>query len=277
LAKALRLDAELVRRGLVRSRSEAKLAIEAGRVLVGGMPAARPATMVTHDDALALTGPPRRFVSRGGDKLDSALSRLEVRVAGRRWLDVGASTGGFTDRLLEGGALEIVALDVGYGQLDWSLRTDDRVTVLERINARNLTPEHLPWPPDGIVADLSFISLTVVLPALARVGTAETDYVLLVKPQFEVGRSEVSRGGVVRDPALWHAALQRVVDTGNELGLGLAGACPSAPAGPAGNREFFVHFRRGARTAPGSLSSVVTEVTVNNQAGEEAPGGTERP
>lgn len=213
--------------------------------MVNGMPVERTSALVTASAPIVLRGPGRRFVSRGGDKLDAALKRLSVAVAGRRWLDAGASTGGFTDRLLQGGAEQVIAVDVGYGQLDWSLRNDPRVVVLERTNVRRLTSDMLPWRPDGVVADLSFISLTLVLPALVEVAVPEADFVLLVKPQFEAGRAAVSRGGVVRDPEMWARAMRKVASTGAALGLTLVGAAPSELPGPAGNREFFVHLRRG--------------------------------
>ena len=227
------------------------MAIAAGHVTVNGLPATRAATMVATDSPIDITQPVSRFVSRGGDKLDGALQRLDCRVAGRRWLDAGASTGGFTDRLLQGGATAVIAIDVGYGQLDWRLRNDRRVHVLERTNVRNVEPGDLPWAPDGVVADLSFISLVTVMPALVRVAAGDADFVLLVKPQFEVGRENAGRG-VVREPRLWRAAVENVVRAGAEVGLGLAGATCSDVAGPKGNREFFVHLRRGA-TAPPSV------------------------
>jgi 23S rRNA (cytidine1920-2'-O)/16S rRNA (cytidine1409-2'-O)-methyltransferase len=232
-----------VRRRLAASRTEAQRAIEGGLVEVNGIRASKASTLVPEGAALRLLGPPSRFVSRGGEKLDAALARFDVEVEGRRWLDAGASTGGFTDRLLRGGARQVIAVDVGYGQLDWRLRNDGRVIVLERFNIRHLTPDDLPWHPDGVVADLSFISLTLVIPTLVELTGAEADYVLLVKPQFEVGREAVGKGGVVRDPNEWRAALGRVVGAAAGQGLALEGVCASPLAGPAGNREFFVHFR----------------------------------
>jgi 23S rRNA (cytidine1920-2'-O)/16S rRNA (cytidine1409-2'-O)-methyltransferase len=228
---------------------------------VSGLPVRRPSALVTADGAIAIAGAPTRFVSRGGDKLDGALARLGVDVAGRRWLDAGASTGGFTDRLLQGGADAVVTVDVGYGQLHWRLRNDARVVVLERVNVRHLRPEQLPWRPDGVVADLSFISLRTVLPALRRAAAEGADHLLLVKPQFEVGRSSVSRGGVVRDPALWTRALEGIVACARDLGLGLAAVAPAHPPGPAGNREFFVHLRAGAAAAAGAIADAVQEAS----------------
>jgi 23S rRNA (cytidine1920-2'-O)/16S rRNA (cytidine1409-2'-O)-methyltransferase len=216
--------------------------------------------MVAPDDAIALVGDAKRFVSRGGDKLDGALQRLDVIVEGRRWIDLGASTGGFTDRLLQGGADAVCAVDVGYGQLAWSLRNDDRVTVIERVNARELDVGGVPWPADGVVADLSFISLTLVLPAMVRIAAPNADFVLLVKPQFEVGRGEVGKGGVVTDPGLWRGALERVTNAAAALRLGLVDAVPSPLVGPAGNHEFFVHLRSGARGDQAVLARAVEEV-----------------
>ena len=214
-----------------------------------GLPATRPATLVAPDAPIVVSGEARRYVSRGGDKLDGALGRLRIEVRGRRWLDAGASTGGFTQRLLEGGALAVAAVDVGYGQLAWSLRRDQRVVVLERTNVRRLRPEQLPWRPDGVVADLSFISLRLALPTLADLARPDADLVVLVKPQFEVGRDRVGRGGVVRDPALWRSAMEGVAAAAAGSGLGVVDAVPAVPAGPAGNREFFLHLRRGATPA----------------------------
>jgi 23S rRNA (cytidine1920-2'-O)/16S rRNA (cytidine1409-2'-O)-methyltransferase len=208
--------------------------------------------MVSPDDPIAIAGPATRFASRGGDKLDSAIERLHLDVAGKRWMDAGASTGGFTDRLLQGGATGVVAVDVGYGQLDWKIRNDERVVVLERTNVRKLTAGDLPWRPEGVVADLSFISLTLVIAVLADLATPEADHVLLVKPQFEVGKEAVGKGGVVRDPELWQGAIEKVVAAGGAHGLGLVGTSLAEPPGPAGNREFFVHMRRG----PGDASSI---------------------
>ncbi len=228
--------------------------------MVNDMPATRAARLVSPDDRIAVADAGQKFVSRGGAKLDGALARLDVMVFGKRWLDAGASTGGFTDRLLQGGATAVCAVDVGYGQFDWRLRNDERVVLLERTNVREITPDDLPWSPDGVVADLSFISLTLVLPAFRRVAVDDADFVLLVKPQFEVGKSEVGKGGVVRDPKLWVAAITRVVDRAEELGLGLRSVVASDVPGPAGNREFFVHLRAGAVVTAGLIEAAVAEV-----------------
>lgn len=246
MATRVRLDRELVRRGLAPSREAATAAIRDGRVLVAGAVAAKPSTLVSAADPLALAGPARRWASRGGDKLAPALERLGVPVAGRRCLDAGASTGGFTDVLLEAGAAEVVAVDVGYGQLDLRLRQDPRVRVLDRTNVRALEASQVGGPVDLTVADLSFISLRLVLPVLAGLTRDDGDLVLLVKPQFEAGREAVGRGGVVRDPAARGAAVRAVAEAGQELGLGVGGVCPSPLPGPAGNLELFLHLRAGA-------------------------------
>ncbi len=234
--------------------------IAEGRVTVDGAIAAKAATLVLPDSALGLAGERPRWASRGGDKLAGALEILDVPVEGRVCLDAGASTGGFTDVLLHAGAARVVAVDVGYGQLDWRLRTDPQVVVLERTNVRYLQPGDLPPPPPEIVAaDLSFISLQLVLPALRRVAAPEADFVLLVKPQFEAGREHVGAGGVVRDPAAWRQALTAVQAAAAGVGLGLAGACVSPLPGPAGNVEFFLHLRAGASSAAGVLDAAVDE------------------
>jgi 23S rRNA (cytidine1920-2'-O)/16S rRNA (cytidine1409-2'-O)-methyltransferase len=242
----LRLDRELVRRGLAPSREAAGDAIRAGRVLVAGAVAAKPSTLVSSADPVVLAGPARRWASRGGGKLAPVLERLGVEVAGRRCLDAGASTGGFTDVLLQAGAAQVVAVDVGHGQLELRLRQDPRVVVLDRTNVRTLDAERVGGPVDLTVADLSFISLRLVLPVLAEVTRKDGDLVLLVKPQFEAGREAVGRGGVVRDPAARAAAVRAVADAAGALGLGVAGVCPSPLPGPAGNLELFLHLRAGA-------------------------------
>jgi 23S rRNA (cytidine1920-2'-O)/16S rRNA (cytidine1409-2'-O)-methyltransferase len=253
-----RLDAELVRRSLAPSIDDARRAIIAGSVTIEGVPATRPGTLVTTGAALVVEKEPSpSFVSRGGDKLDGALRVLDVSVAGRKWLDAGASTGGFTDRLLQGGAVEVAAVDVAYGALAWTLRTDPRVTVLERTNVRNLTPDDLPWTPEGVVADLSFISLTTVLPALRGTASRTADFVLLVKPQFEAARADVGRGGVVHEASGWRTALDRVAAAGERLGLGIAGAVASQLKGPKGNREFFLHLRSGATGGDDALDAAL--------------------
>jgi 23S rRNA (cytidine1920-2'-O)/16S rRNA (cytidine1409-2'-O)-methyltransferase len=245
-----RLDAELVRRGLARSREQAAELIAAGRVSVAGQVASKPATQVGRDVPVTVAddadaGP--QYVSRGGHKLAGALAAFSgLEVAGKRCLDAGASTGGFTDVLLRAGAASVVAADVGYGQLAWSLRTDDRVTVLDRVNVRSLDPALVAPPPQVVVADLSFISLSLVLPALAACAAPEADFALMVKPQFEVGKGQVGAGGVVRSAALRADAVRAVCDTAWSLGLGVKGVTASPLPGPSGNVEYFAWFRRGA-------------------------------
>jgi len=241
-----RLDAELVRRGLAVSRAAAKEAVEAGNVRVAGSVAARPATMVTPDIAIDLRGDDvRPFVSRGGGKLAAALDRFGIDPSGRRCLDAGASTGGFTDALLQRGATHVIAVDVGYGQLAWSIRTDPRVTVLERTNIRDLTPDALAFAPELVVADLSFISLRPVLPVLAGLSAPDATFLVLVKPQFEAGRADVGGGGVVRDPAVWSRVIDEVIDAGAALGLGARAVMASPLPGPAGNVEFVLQLGPG--------------------------------
>jgi 23S rRNA (cytidine1920-2'-O)/16S rRNA (cytidine1409-2'-O)-methyltransferase len=240
-----RLDVEMVRRGIVATRSEAAHAIRSGKVAVAGRLAAKTGTLVAPDEHIALAGPARRFVSRGGEKLDAALGRFDIEVSGRRTLDAGASTGGFTDCLLSRGASHVIAIDVGYGQLDWRLRQDPRVTVLERTNVRNLVSAELPYRPELLAADLSFISLTLAIGPLSGVAATDSEFVLLVKPQFEAGREDVGRGGVVTDPAVWRDSVRRVMESSRATGLEPAGLMASPLLGPAGNVEFLVHAVRG--------------------------------
>jgi 23S rRNA (cytidine1920-2'-O)/16S rRNA (cytidine1409-2'-O)-methyltransferase len=252
MARRARLDAELVRRKLARSREQAAALVAAGRVQVRGSVAQKVATMIDPADPVVVTGddPATEYVSRGSHKLAGALAAFDgLVVEGRRCLDAGASTGGFTDVLLRGGAARVYAVDVGYGQLAWPLRTDDRVVVMERTNVRTLTPDVLDGPVDLTVADLSFISLRLVLPALAACTGPGGDLALMVKPQFEVGKDRVGSGGVVRDPALRAEAVLDVAAAGAGLGLGVAGVAASPLPGPSGNVEFFLWFRRDARPA----------------------------
>jgi 23S rRNA (cytidine1920-2'-O)/16S rRNA (cytidine1409-2'-O)-methyltransferase len=244
----VRLDTLLHRRGLFESRARAAASVMAGEVRVGtdGARAAKPGQLVTDDVAVAVDERPR-FVSRGGIKLENALAATRIDPAGRRCLDVGASTGGFTDCLLQRGAEHVVAVDVAYGELDWRLRTDDRVTVVERTNARALRCEDVPYAPDLIVVDVSFISLAKVLPAVVACAAERFDALAMVKPQFEVGRGRVGKGGVVRDPDDRRAALVAVAAAAEGLGVSVLGFAPSGLPGPKGNRETFVWLAEPGR------------------------------
>jgi 23S rRNA (cytidine1920-2'-O)/16S rRNA (cytidine1409-2'-O)-methyltransferase len=237
----VRIDALLADRGLFPSRSRAAAAVMAGDVLLlpQRRPAAKPGQLVAADAEFEVRAAPP-FVSRGGVKLANALEALSVVVEGRRALDVGASTGGFTDCLLQRGAEAVVALDVGYGDLDWSLRENARVTVMERTNARRLSAEDLPYAPDLIVADVSFISLRKVLPAVLACAAPSFDALVMVKPQFEVGRERIGKGGVVTDPALRRSVVLEVAEAARGLGAAVRGAAPSGLPGPKGNRETFL-------------------------------------
>jgi 23S rRNA (cytidine1920-2'-O)/16S rRNA (cytidine1409-2'-O)-methyltransferase len=244
----VRLDSLLAERGLFASRSRAAAAVIAGQVHVGtgGARAVKPGQMVAADVEVSVDAPPP-YVSRGGVKLANALDALGIDVAGRGALDVGASTGGFTDCLLQRGAEHVVALDVAYGELDWRLRQDDRVTVVERVNARALEAGQLPYAPDLIVIDVSFISLAKVLPAVLGVAAARFDCLAMVKPQFEAGRARVGKGGVVRDADVRREAIAGVAARASELGAAVVGFAPSGLPGPAGNRETFAWLAEGGR------------------------------
>jgi 23S rRNA (cytidine1920-2'-O)/16S rRNA (cytidine1409-2'-O)-methyltransferase len=246
--KRARLDAELVRRGLARSREQASALITGGKVTVRGMVAAKPATGVETDAPIVVKDEDDPgWASRGAHKLLGALEAftpLGLDIAGKRCLDAGASTGGFTDVLLRGGAATVIAADVGRGLLDWRLRTDDRVVVLDRTNVRNLTPEDLGGQVDVVVGDLSFISLKLVLPALAACAREGADLVPMVKPQFEVGKDRLGSGGVVRDPALRAGSVLAVLGEAAKLGLALRGVTASPLPGPSGNVEYFVWLRK---------------------------------
>jgi 23S rRNA (cytidine1920-2'-O)/16S rRNA (cytidine1409-2'-O)-methyltransferase len=244
----VRLDTLLHRRGLFESRARAAASVMAGEVRLGadGARAAKPGQLVTDDVAVAVDERPR-YVSRGGIKLENALAATGVDPAGRRCLDVGASTGGFTDCLLQRDAAHVVAVDVAYGALDWRLRTDDRVTVLERTNARALRRADLPYAPDLIVADVSFISLTKVLPAVLACAASEFDALAMVKPQFEVGRERIGKGGVVREPDDRRAALVAVAEAAVALGASVLGFASSGLPGPKGNRETFLWLAEAGR------------------------------
>ncbi|MEA2359152.1 MAG: rRNA (cytidine1920-2-O)/16S rRNA (cytidine1409-2-O)-methyltransferase [Solirubrobacteraceae bacterium] len=252
----VRLDTLLAQRGLFESRARAAASVMAGEVRLGGAQgdrAAKPGQLVAEDVELAVDERPR-FVSRGGVKLANALAATGVDPAGRRCLDVGASTGGFTDCLLQAGAEHVVALDVAYGELHWSLRTDERVTVLERTNARALGAGDLPYSPDLVVADVSFISLTKVLPAVLACAAERFDALAMVKPQFEVGRERVGKGGVVRGADDRRAALVAVAEAARGTGAAVLGFASSGLPGPKGNRETFVWL--GEADRPGSLDDL---------------------
>lgn len=261
MAARRRLDAELVRRGLACSRTQAQRLIAGGVVSVGGVAATKAATLVEPSAAIVvrdLSEP--AYASRAGHKLSGALDRLGLAIEGRHALDAGAAHGGFTDVLLRRGAARVVAVDVAYGQLDWRLRNDPRVVVLERTNVRHLVPEDIPPPPPGlVVADLSFISLALVVSALRRIAADDADFALMVKPQFEAGRDAVGRGGVVRDPQAWRDAMTAVVAAGADAGLGLVAACVSSLPGPAGNIEFFIHLRTGGAADADAIDAAAAQ------------------
>jgi 23S rRNA (cytidine1920-2'-O)/16S rRNA (cytidine1409-2'-O)-methyltransferase len=249
--------------------------------VVAGSPAHKAARLVAPNEPVVLLGPPARFVSRGGEKLDAALAAFSIDVSKRRALDAGASTGGFTDCLLQRGAAPVYAVDVGHGQLDQGIRNDARVTVLERVNVRSLTPDILRredptfTPCSMITADLSFISLITVVPALTGpVGSDEADLVLLVKPQFEAGRVIVARGkGVVRDPEVWRKALYDVTSALQGAGTGIMGVMVSPLTGPAGNVEFLVHARKGAVSPDAEGVGALISTALAEAAGPECDSG----
>ena len=262
-----RLDAELVRRGLVATTTEAVAAVREGLVRVAGRLADKPSTLVDAAEPVELAAAASRFVSRGGEKLEAALERFAIDVTGRRCLDAGASTGGFTDCLLRRGAEHVIAVDVGYGQLAWSLRNDPRVTVLERTNVRDLTADALPFAPEMIVADLSFVSLRSVVPALARLAAPRAAFVVLVKPQFEVGRDRVGRNGVVRDPDAWRVAIEGVAQACARAGLAVLDTMASPVLGPAGNVEFPLHAAESQGAAAFDPTEAIAEAGRTARAG----------
>lgn len=273
--RRLRLDAELVRRGLARSREHAAELIAARRVSVSGMVAHKPATGVTTDVAIVVQDDPDRpdFVSRGGHKLAGALAVFGpqgLKISGRRCLDAGASTGGFTDVLLRAGAAEVVAVDVGYGQLAWELRSDERVQVHDRTNIRDLTSAMIGGQVDVVVGDLSFISLRLVLDALLGVCSDDADLALMVKPQFEVGKDRVGKGGVVREPALRAEAVTAVAEAARRRGWGARAIATSPLPGPSGNVEFFLWLHRGEpRIGEEEIRSEVERATALTAPGEK--------
>jgi len=242
-----RLDLELVKRGLARSREAAQELIESGVVRVKGLPARKSSSQVSSDDSILLEGENERFVSRGGEKLNGALKAFsELKIEGVLALDAGASTGGFTDVLLRQGVRKVITVDVGYGQLAWSLQNDPRVQVIDRTNIKDLKLTDIGEPVDLIVADLSFISLRSVLTALRQLAKVDGDFLLMVKPQFEVGRERIGAGGVVRDPELRFEAVKSVAEVAFQLGLGVRGIVASSLPGPSGNVEYFLWLKAGA-------------------------------
>lgn len=255
-----RLDALLADRGLFASRSRAAASVIAGEVLIGEdrQRASKPGQLVRGDVEIHLNSPEHQFVSRGGVKLSNALDRLGITVDGRSALDAGASTGGFTDCLLQRGARRVLAVDVGYGELAWKLRNDDRVEVRERMNVRNMEAADLPWAVDLIVCDVSFIGLAKVLPALVACASGNYDIAAMIKPQFEVGRDRVGKGGVVRDPEFRRDALRSVAQVAEALGAKVEGFAPSGLPGPKGNIETFIHLRPGpSAVSPSELDEMI--------------------
>jgi 23S rRNA (cytidine1920-2'-O)/16S rRNA (cytidine1409-2'-O)-methyltransferase len=244
VAKGTRLDTALVDRGLAPSRERARALILAGKVTVDGQVVSKAGASIAARARIELSTPDHPYVSRGGVKLAHALDTFAVDPRGRRALDVGASTGGFTDVLLQRGAESVIALDVGRGQLDWRLRTDPRVVVRERVNARALTSDDVPHRVTLVTIDVAFISLTHILPALPPFLEPNADVVALVKPQFEAGRAEVGKHGIVSDPAVHDAVIARVTEAAAACGLARIGMAPSAITGATGNQEFFLHLRQ---------------------------------
>ncbi len=250
MSQRRRLDAELVRRGLAAEKEAAQLLVAAGRVTVGGAPAPNPARMVAAGDSIQLLAPPKRYVSRGGLKLEAALAAFALDVTGRRCLDAGASTGGFTDCLLQHGASEVVAIDVGYGQLHERMRTHPHVHSMERVNVRALDQHEVGAPFSCVVADLSFISLRTVAASLLAVCEPGADLVVLVKPQFEAEHAIVSRGnGIVTDPAVWRRTVDDVIDVFSILGAQARGEVQSPLKGARGNTEFLLWLQAAATTS----------------------------
>ena len=287
MARLIRLDSELVRRGLARSRTHAAQLITDGHVTLDGVIAVKPARQVSPAQALEIvTAQGDDYVSRGAHKLAGALDALDSRglaptIEGRRCLDAGASTGGFTDVLLRRGASHVVAVDVGYGQLAWPLQSDERVTVLDRTNVRALDPQAVAPAPGLVVGDLSFISLTLVLAPLLAAAAEDADLLLMVKPQFEVGRRRLGRGGVVRDPELHVETVLEVAAAAHGLGLGVDAVTASPLPGPAGNVEYFVSMHAARAHGPGDLTGPGLEdearrAVAEGPAGSPGAGGGRR-
>ena len=248
MKKGSRLDITLVERGLVASRERARAMILAGQIRIDGQPSVKAGTPVAEDAEISIDAPEHPYVGRGGLKLAHALDEFRIEADRRRALDIGASTGGFTDVLLQRGAAGVVALDVGHGQLDWKLRSDPRVVVFERVNARTLTPDTLPEGTrrfDIVTIDVSFISLRQILPVVPPLLAPGADVVALVKPQFEAGRADVGKGGIVRDPDVQARAVEEVTAAAEQLGFVRLGVVESPITGMEGNREFLLHLRLG--------------------------------
>ena len=268
-----RLDSELVRRGIARSRGHAQELIESGRVRLDGEVVLKPARQMNPAQAVVVAqGDDEGYVSRGAHKLAGALDALGDAapvIAGRRCLDAGASTGGFTDVLLRRGASSVVAVDVGYGQLAWKLQTDPRVHVLDRTNVRTLDPRAVAPAPQVVVGDMSFISLTLVIPALVAAAAPDADFLLMVKPQFEIGKDRLGRGGVVRDPAHHVETGEKVARCALAEGLAIAAVQASPLPGPSGNIEYFIHMRKGHPTPidPGTLTDHIRDAVRRGPAG----------
>ncbi len=278
MARLIRVDAELVRRKLARSRQQAGDLIADGLVLLDGEVVRKAARQMNPAQALVVTESQKEdYVSRGAHKLIGALDKLgeaAPRIEGQRCLDAGASTGGFTDVLLRRGASHVVAVDVGYGQIAWRLREDPRVTVIERTNVRTLDPAIVAPAPDLVVGDLSFISLTLVIPPLVAAAAPDADFLLMVKPQFEVGREQLGNGGVVRDPALHAAAVAHVARSARESGLAIAAVAASPLPGPAGNVEYFLHMVAGTPDPLGDgLDAAIWRAIDDGPAGGSIPAG----
>lgn len=275
MGRLIRVDAELVRRNLAPSRQHARELIAAGKVLLDGEAVRKAARQMDPAQPLLVVESEREdYVSRGAWKLIGALDLLGESgpaVEGVRCLDAGASTGGFTDVLLRRGAAHVVAVDVGYGQIAWRLREDPRVTVVERTNVRTLDPALVAPAPGLVVGDLSFISLTLVIPALVRAADPRADFLLLVKPQFEVGKERLGNGGVVRDTSLHAWAMRKVADCAAANGLSVAGAAPSPLPGPAGNVEYFLYMRAGdADSSCANVDAAIEQAVAQGPAGENA-------
>jgi 23S rRNA (cytidine1920-2'-O)/16S rRNA (cytidine1409-2'-O)-methyltransferase len=243
MSKKLRLDQLLVARGLFASREQAQRAVMAGEIKIGTRVAAKTSQLLEPDVAITVK-PTRKYVGRGALKLESALGNFKIDVQGKIVLDIGASTGGFTDCLLQRGAAKVYAVDVGHGQLDWRIRNDPRVIVLEKLNARFLSREHIPEPIDVCVIDVSFISLTLILPNAFDLITASGVILALIKPQFELQRADVAKGGVVRDPGLHQKAQDKIVAFVTSIGHVVIGIVPSAIKGADGNQEFFACLQK---------------------------------